>query len=200
MLMCRNGFTLAELLIALAILGVIAVFTIPKVLQSQQSSASNAVAKEALGTLSAAFSAYQLNNSLSASTKSADLTPYLNYVKMGTTTVLDHVGGTPYGANDTCSNSKPCFQLHNGAMLMMYDTNFCNTSNISFIHFILDPDGKFSGAANSTAPGVSMGVDLHYNGKINSAGTRNAGTDCTYQGGGNQFWGTVPDPTWFSWN
>ncbi len=40
-----KGFTLAELLMALAILGVIATFTIPKILGAQQSSSSNAKAK-----------------------------------------------------------------------------------------------------------------------------------------------------------
>ena len=41
-----QGFTLAELLIALTILGVIAIFTIPKVLQSQQDTRYSAAAKE----------------------------------------------------------------------------------------------------------------------------------------------------------
>src|SRR5688572_255419 len=47
-----NGFTLAELLIALGILGVIATFTIPKVLQNQQSSEKKAVFRETIAALS----------------------------------------------------------------------------------------------------------------------------------------------------
>jgi prepilin-type N-terminal cleavage/methylation domain-containing protein len=46
------GFTLAELLIALAILGVIATFAIPKVLLSQANQKRNAVLKEVIGMLS----------------------------------------------------------------------------------------------------------------------------------------------------
>jgi prepilin-type N-terminal cleavage/methylation domain-containing protein len=42
----KTAFTLAELLIALAILGVIATFSIPKVLQSQQNNQKQAIFKE----------------------------------------------------------------------------------------------------------------------------------------------------------
>lgn len=45
----QSGFTLAELLIALTILGVIATFTIPKILTAQQASTYNAIAKETMG-------------------------------------------------------------------------------------------------------------------------------------------------------
>ena len=55
------GFTLAELLISLAILGVIATFTIPKILTSQQNSQKAAVTKEVIAMISGAFTAYQQN-------------------------------------------------------------------------------------------------------------------------------------------
>ena len=61
----KSGFTLAELLIALAILGVIATFTIPKVLNSSSSSENSAIFKEAAGMVSGAMQAYQQQNSLS---------------------------------------------------------------------------------------------------------------------------------------
>lgn len=48
----KMGFTLAELLIALAILGVIATFTIPKVLSNQADAKKKAVYRETLATLS----------------------------------------------------------------------------------------------------------------------------------------------------
>ena len=50
--MSKSGFTLSELLIALAILGLIATFTIPKVLNSTDTASKQAVFKETLGMLS----------------------------------------------------------------------------------------------------------------------------------------------------
>jgi prepilin-type N-terminal cleavage/methylation domain-containing protein len=48
----REGFTLAELLVALAVLGVISTFTIPKVLNAQQDNKKYSILKETLATLS----------------------------------------------------------------------------------------------------------------------------------------------------
>ena len=49
---CNKGFTLAELLIALTILGVIATFTIPKILHSQDNAQRAAVFKETIAAYS----------------------------------------------------------------------------------------------------------------------------------------------------
>ncbi len=50
-----SGFTLAELLIALALLGVIATFTIPKVLQANTDAKYNAEAKETIQMIANAY-------------------------------------------------------------------------------------------------------------------------------------------------
>lgn len=49
----KSGFTLAELLIALGILGVIATFTIPKLLASQQNTQRKAIFKEMIASIEA---------------------------------------------------------------------------------------------------------------------------------------------------
>ena len=75
-----KAFTLSELLIALVILGVIATFAIPKILQSQQAAQQKAVFKEAVAALSQA--AYQESLQDSPQTDSyAVFKPRLNYVK-----------------------------------------------------------------------------------------------------------------------
>lgn len=194
--MRKTGFTLAELLIALSILGVIATFTIPKVLQSQQNGAWRATAKEAMATVSAAYQAYKLKNTPSASTNSQDLTPYLNYVRMDTSSTIDHVPGQ---VDAFCTAGAPCFVLHNGGVLQMgYLNTFGVADNNHYLYFLFDPDGTPSGSA--TGKGKSIIIDLYYNGRVNYSFNRTASSG-TYENGSPAAWQSNPDPQpdWFSW-
>ena len=84
-----RGFTLSELLIALVILGLIATFTIPKVLSSQQDTQFNARAKEFAGFLSEARQVLVSDGSLNGATMTQDVMNLLNYVKVETTGLVD---------------------------------------------------------------------------------------------------------------
>ena len=153
-----KGFTLAELLIALAILGVIATFTIPKVLQATGSGQNTAIFKEAAGMVSGAMSTYQLNNSVTGAAGTADLTEFMNYVKIETaanlTNGVDCGGGAPI----------VCLTLHNGGILAYHDTNtFGNTNTTNYINFQLDPDGT-----SATADAVEL--VLFANGRLSTGG------------------------------
>ncbi len=186
-----QGFTLAELLISLAILGVIATFTIPKILSSQQNSKFNAIAKETIASISAAYQQAQLDGVVNANTKPADLTPYLNYLRYDTTSQIDDTNGLSFM---TCSPSAPCLRMHSGALLMLDTAYFNGTSNLNMIAFRIDPDGVYSGTTNG--PGKLLSVDLYYNGVITSSQNRKVGAVASFGG--------VPacpgcDPTWFSW-
>lgn len=64
----QSGFTLAELLIALTILGLIATFTIPKILVSQQKQTYNVAEKEAIASVSSACQLYSLGTGASVNT------------------------------------------------------------------------------------------------------------------------------------
>ncbi len=110
----KTGFTLAELLISIAILGVIATFAIPKIMASSQNGQNVTKAKEAAAMLTGAYQRAQLDGIVTASTKPSDLTPYLNYVKINTSgTVID---AQPTVSFRICAAASPCAKLHNGGV------------------------------------------------------------------------------------
>lgn len=156
-----SGFTLSELLIALAILGVVATFTIPKVLQVQQYSRYNAMAKEVSSMVSGAYTSYALENAPSGSTKLAHLTPYMNYVAVQTSGMID---GHEQEGNINCSTSS-CLKLHNGGILR-YPTNisFSGTASTNAVAFNFDPDGQQDG-------NHSVQIWMYFNGRVTSLGT-----------------------------
>jgi prepilin-type N-terminal cleavage/methylation domain-containing protein len=130
------GFTLAELLISLAILGVIATFTIPKILGAAGNGQNTAIAKEAASMISGSMSTYQLNSSLAAATTAGALTQYMNYVAIDTTTSTTMV--------PACSATTQCMKLHNGGILQYGTTNSFGAGTTPSIVFNLDPDGAGS--------------------------------------------------------
>lgn len=136
----KSGFTLAELLISLAILGVIAAFTIPKILTATSNGQNTSIAKEAAAMVAGSFSNYQLNNGIASGVTGGALTQYMNYVKTDTTTTYTGSGGT---ALDACTATLPCLVLHNGGILQ-YDTaqTFGGTASPSSVVFNVDPDGN----------------------------------------------------------
>ena len=109
-----NGFTLAELLIALVILGLIATFTIPKVLQSQQNAQYKSSAKEVASMISGAYQA-----ALSTGKNKIyvyDLTPYMNYVAVDTVSQFNDPETLGYGTPGQCGDAANwyplCLRLH----------------------------------------------------------------------------------------
>lgn len=165
----QSGFTLAELLIALAILGIIATFTIPKVLQNQQDTQWEAGGKEFASMLSGAFQAYKSENTLTSTTTVGDLTPYMNYVRIDTVSVIDQ----PYGTAGTAvcgSGSSTCLALHSGAITRItFGRCFFGNTNNHAISFSYDPDGQVTDAGGpATGRGKLLGFVLYYNGRITS--------------------------------
>ncbi len=190
----RSGFTLAELLVTLLILAEIFVFTIPKVLVTQQNQQYKARAKDVAGMITGAYQQLQLNGRASANTKGADLTPYMNFLSIDTTSSIDDVSGGLV----SCDSVQPCLRLHGGGLLRIGvfgcggAVAFGGTSTTHYIGFQFDPDGL------PLATGVKDAVefDLFYNGRLSSRGAILGGqNDCFTTGLSNP----ALDPTWFSW-
>lgn len=187
------GFTLAELLIALAILGVIATFTIPKILSSSNDSQLNAIAKEVAGTISNAYQEYKTSNTIDSNTGPADLTHYMNYVSVDSLSTIDHLQTT--SAVDCSAGSYTCLKLHSGAYLYYRPTgHFDGVNTTNAIWFALDPDGKYSGT--TTGSGKSISFWLYTNGRLKTYGTLEPNT---YDDFGLRTANSAYDPPWFSW-
>jgi prepilin-type N-terminal cleavage/methylation domain-containing protein len=189
----HNGFTLAELLIVLTILGEISAFTIPKIIYAQQNQANMAKAKEAIGMLSSAYQQVQLSGSVSASTTADTLTPYFNYVVADSSGSL--IDDSPGYGSRTCNSGGPCLRLHNGAILQ-YEagTSFSGTGTGNALFYFIDPDGVYSGSTNGN--NKSVRITVFYNGRISSLG-QGSGSICnsSYCLTASSGW----DPSWFGW-
>jgi prepilin-type N-terminal cleavage/methylation domain-containing protein len=190
----QSGFTLAELLLVLACLGVIAAFTIPKVLQSQQDTKFKSIAKEAAGTVSSAYMQLKLRGLHDTNTKLGSITPYMNYVTLDTSAAtIDLYQGA---SNRACNIGYHCLKLHNGAMMMYSDASFGDVTDNRGLYFYIDPDGVDSGT--TTGPGKSVLFFIYYDGKLRSRNNVIANT--TDSTGNTYNPGTTYDPPWFDWN
>ena len=192
-MMLKKGFTLAELLIALVILGVIATFTIPKVLQTQQNTSYNAAAKETIGAVSGAYQSYVRQNGSSTVAGLQNFTTYLNYVRVDSTdTIDDH---PPFTTADCSAWFTSCLKMHNGAILEFWNVvTFGDTAATSCVWFNVDPDG--------TGPAKSVDLLLYYNGFITSKANTKPNSYDTESGTPTALPVADPayDPSWFSWN
>ncbi|HEY9687449.1 MAG TPA: type II secretion system protein [Coleofasciculaceae cyanobacterium] len=191
-----RGFSLTEVLISLLIIAQIATFTIPKVLTSQQNRQFEASGKEAIATVSAVFQQHLINGKLSSATTFGDLTQYMNYIALDTTTPLDDWQGATPNAGTSCANYR-CLRLHNGSKILWDPAeSFGGTATTNVISFSVDPDGKITdGTANG--PGHSLYIMLYYNGRITDIGNvAPTGTSSKYTWSKN----TAAVPSWFTWN
>lgn len=194
----KHGFTLSELLISLAILGVIATFTIPKVLNSSTNSQSKSIGLEVAGTISQAYHRYKLENSVDATTSSIDLIPYLNYVAIVTNTTIDNSPLLP-GSIGGCLPSVPCLRMHNGALLAVSNDAFGGQNNTNAITFLLDVDGTRNAAGQpSDHPGFSTVFYVYYDGAVRSRQYARSDTTTASYGPINPV--ANADPVWFNWD
>ncbi len=191
------GFTLAELLSALAILGVIATFTIPKVLTASQASQHNSQAKDVAAMITQAYSQYQLETGGSYM-QSDGLLPYFNYVRNDNTSMLDTDSHNPVGVDADCSGGGiQCLVLHGGGTLYFYNTvSLCNDATTA-IPYYFDPDGT-NGDAFQAITIYLYDNSYMTTGRYIKSSTRygyNSSATCSATVNPN----AGSDPSWFSW-
>ncbi len=197
----KQGFTLAELLIALAILGVIAAFTIPKLLSFQQSEKNNAIVKEAASTVAGAYQQYVRDNGVTVFGLQ-QLMPYINYVKLNpNSSAINDVQGASGTWN--CNGNALCLKMASGAIIYGATTwdSYSTTPGGAMLFFV-DPDGTQNDATTDpNAPGHSVRFYLYSTGRLSSFGTLPASGTVSNWNGSVQYPNASPsaDPPWFHW-
>ncbi len=125
-----TAFTLAELLIALALLGVIATFTIPKIMQSQQNERRKAVFRETFGALSQPLYHGVIKGQIS------NLGEYWTYLQNNLNAVKfctnASTQGCWSGSTDNVNNdpTNRGILMHNGAMVTDFESSGFIDDNI----------------------------------------------------------------------
>ena len=189
----KSGFSLAEILLCLALLGFLSALAVPLMLngtKTDKSSQYNASARNVAFMVTTAYERYKAaNGSVPASMTMLDLMPYMNYVAVQTTGSVDGIpGNAPY----SCS-SYTCLKLHNGASIAFSSmgTMGGNTVN-NALYFGFDPDG-ISGNLNG------MEIWLYYDGVIRDWSNFRSPTTQTWNGVNySQVSNPANNPSWFT--
>ncbi len=197
-----RGFSLAELLISLAIIGILATFTVPALLNAQNStlnSKQSAMAKDVGFMVMNAYDQYrQANSGATASTKLDDLTPYMNYVSIDTTSTLDDRPGANASYDCSVTATYTCLKLHNGGTLYWKKAHtFTGTDTQYAIYFLFDPDSVLGGTGTADGPGKALNMFLYYDGHIRD--WTNLLSSTVYNNGlSTGSANSSRDPAWFS--
>jgi hypothetical protein len=142
-------------------MGMLAAMAVPSLLnQPGKTHAHVATVKEAALSVAAAFAQFKPDPTVGyTNVKFQDFLLYLNYLRTDTTT---NASSVPSGetALDACSTSRPCLQLHSGALLQYSSTNTFSGSNpLRVIQWAIDPDGAGTSAGK-------VNLLLYANGRV----------------------------------
>ncbi len=161
----KSGFSLTELLVGVLLLGVIASFTIPKVLTNQKNQQRNSFTKEAMVTLTDMMAVYK--GALKTSTGMEQLRQGLNAHR---TTEAKFIEGNANLLN--CSMPQfACLQLPNGtAMGYTLPSRFGGTKPNNAILIYFDPDG-LSNSHVGIGPYDGVNLYLYTDGIVRVGGT-----------------------------
>jgi prepilin-type N-terminal cleavage/methylation domain-containing protein len=135
---CKKGFTIAELLIAMSVLSVIATFNITKLLFSYEASVKKTTFRKVLAHMSELTYQGVLNNELSHANLYAYFFNNMNGVK-GCNSNSGTQGCWTHTASDNGQVAEPGFILNNGAILTGLRNNVDVDGSVE--HVLLDCNG-----------------------------------------------------------
>jgi len=168
MLNAKKGFTLSELLVSLAVLGLIAAFAVPKVLTSVGNSTLLANAKEAISTISGAYEALKADfNGMLPTTTGLQMVTGIPS-KMSFNQIGNYTRGAAGTADTFVQAAAPAAATHavrfaNNAIIAFNPADtFSNggavATRLGRVVFEVDPDG--------IGPNKGFTVQLGYDGRV----------------------------------
>ena len=173
-----QGFTLSELLVSLAVLGLIAAFAIPKVLTAVGNSSARAIGSELIATISQSYEALRAdrNGSLARGTKAPDLVGKMNYRTL--------VGGVA--------------TFPNGGTITFNTADDFTDGTTGVIGFNVDPDG--TGGQFGSASAYIANDGRFWLGYTDYGPSFAAGSAAVPAAGGKPAVAAVPAGTLSGWN
>jgi prepilin-type N-terminal cleavage/methylation domain-containing protein len=200
------GFTLAEVLIALALLGVVATFSIPKIMQAQTNNHYNAVAKEAMATVRTSFMLLKEQGRLVPGvTKMSDIMKESLNATQEVGTQFDHQQNSVITVL-SCSGLTTCYRLATGAIISTatdhyYQPETHDPVDNEAVHFLVDPDGRLTSSGDPLGPGKSLPVVIYPNGLMRTKDNLLPNSTLYYVNNTTQTFNSAPQnmPNWFQW-
>ena len=210
------GFTLAELLLTLTILGVVVSLTVPSLIQSEQQAYFNSGVWNAYTMLSQTVETIQANNGIVhvgplgdgiGNTFRNDFCSVLSCIRMdvvqniwGSTNYSDYKGSNTTNWTQN-SPSSPAAILNNGVFLWFYSYASCSPSNTQNVGSSVNACGYINVDINGAQGPNMLGEDAYAfwislsNGiySIIPMGASNDGYSCS---GGHNWWTSAPGCTY----
>jgi prepilin-type N-terminal cleavage/methylation domain-containing protein len=184
----KQGFTMSELLIGLGILGLIAAFSVPKLLNVSNAALANAKVHKAAQAVVNGLEKWTQENGRSASTTPANI---MNVVQHnGLITDGRSVDWTPGTSDDfTCvtnpaaDHESSCYQMPDGSVLFFIlhwssaDFTSFGTSPENSLYFGVDPDGIVTEDTSRSSTSNTTAFYLSFNGRLRERGRLKDGSN-----------------------